>query len=94
MVVAGSAYSLERKPTASQAFFLLFTYTLDAGSSPTIITARPGLMPFFASSKVSKRTCSFTSAETFFPSIIIAIFHIPLFSKNYQQNNSCQENTS
>jgi 2-oxoisovalerate dehydrogenase E1 component len=36
------AYSNERIPISSHAFFLLFTYMRDAGSSPTIITASPG----------------------------------------------------
>ena len=37
---AGSANSSDFMPTFSQLFFLLLTYTRDAGSSPTIMTAR------------------------------------------------------
>ena len=73
VVSSGRAYSYELNPTSAQAFFLLFTYTREAGLSPTITTAKPISMPFSLSVSASLRTCSFTLAETALPSIIRAI---------------------
>jgi len=60
-------------PTFSQLFFLLLTYTLEAGSSPTIITARHGSTPQLFRYSTRSRTESSTSAEISFPSISFAI---------------------
>ena len=72
-VCAGSANSSDFMPTFSQLFFLLLTYTLEAGSSPTIMTARHGSTPQLFRYSTRSRTESSTSAEISFPSISFAI---------------------
>ena len=78
-VSAGRAYSKDLIPISSQAFFLLFTYTRLAGSSPTIITARPGLIPLSFSLSASSFNCAFILAETSLPFSNCAIFIPPVF---------------
>ena len=69
---SGRAYSYEVNAHTPQAFFLLFTYILDAGLSPTMITASPGARTpagrLFTFSAVLSRRIS----DIFFPSIIFA----------------------
>ncbi len=46
VVSSGISYASERMPVYSHAFFLFPTYTVDAGSFPTCITARVVSTPF------------------------------------------------
>src|SRR4029077_20464674 len=48
------------------------TYTCDAGLSPTSITARPGVMPFFLSAAISVPSPARIAAPIAFPSISLA----------------------
>ncbi len=56
-------------PHSPQSFFFPFTYTREAGSSPTSTTAKPGLRSIRST---WARTSSFTLAARAFPSITTA----------------------
>ena len=61
-------------PTSLQAFFLLRTYTCEAGSAPTRITARQGAaLPLAIRCWIPSATLRRTSAATCLPSIVLAL---------------------
>ncbi len=76
-VVSGSSYERDLIPEYSHAFFLLFTYTVDAGSCPTRITARLGSIPSFFPAIFSYRRLSLPYLKFlfyFFLYLLINIF--------------------
>ena len=73
-MLSGISNTHEFMPASSHALFLFRTYTCDAGLSPTIITARPGVIPVLAiKCSVSFLMRARVSAAILFPSIILAI---------------------
>ncbi len=74
----------ECRPSSAQAFTLFATYTLEAGSSPTMMTANPGVMPraFSASARIfhSART----SCAIVLPSMILAVMAPPSVVASFQ----------
>ena len=77
VVSSGSSYARDRIPTYSQAFFLLRTYTEDAGSAPTWITASVTSQPCSFNPATFSLTSSLICAEITFPSINCAMRHFP-----------------
>ena len=75
-----SSYSI---PTSSHALLLFLTYTLDALSSPTIITASFGLISAFFNSITSSFNFSLMFFANSFPSIICAIYFSYLYIFHY-----------
>ena len=73
-VSAPRSNAWERIPASSQARRLLRTYTAEAGSSPTITTARPGRRrPAATPFSTLARTSRLISAATCRPSMILAL---------------------
>ena len=60
-------------PSSAHFFTLEFTYTWEAGSSPTRTTAKPGVIPCSLSRAISLSTSSSTWEATCFPSMICII---------------------
>ena len=61
-------------PTSSQPLRLLRTYTSEAGSFPTMITARPGgRLPLFKRAWIRSRTSLRRLVAMVLPSIIFAV---------------------
>ncbi len=70
---AGSRWSKEAMPASPLALCLPATYTAEAGSSPTMIVARPGGRPCSAAdASASSLTCARRRAATARPSMIVA----------------------
>ena len=71
-VISASSFLIsEYIPIAAHALFFIFTYTDEAGSSPTSIVTNPGgFFPSLTIFEISVLSSSLISDAVFFPSII------------------------
>jgi hypothetical protein len=71
-VSAASRRVTERRPISSHAWDFIFTYRMEAGSSPTITAASPGVTPRAFRAAMRGRSSARTSSAIRFPSMIVA----------------------
>ena len=72
VVSSGRRRVTEWIPISSHAWDFIFTYRTDAGSSPTITAASPGVTPRAFSAAIRARSSPRTSSPIRFPSMIVA----------------------
>ena len=89
VVFSGSSYDSEPIPIYSQAFFLLPTYTDEAGSLPTCITARHISVPSALIAATFSFSSSFICFDITLPSISLYIYLTSCNIKHQYAINIC-----